>query len=210
MGHSQEVLTILGSYVLGCFCAGYYLVRWYRGTDIRDHGSRSVGARNVGRVLGVSGFALTLAADVGKGVAAVAIAQHLQFGRWAVMSAMLAVTVGHVWPAQLRFRGGKGVATSLGALLTFDYPLLIGFLLIFGVAFATLRRFTLSGLFAFAMLPLAAMVLGRTETVTSAVLLLALIVLIAHRPNIAAIATVQDDAGVAEAENRPAPRGIPQ
>src|ERR1035441_2499722 len=61
----------LAAYALGCFTTGYYLVRWRTGQDVREVGSGSVGARNVGRLLGRQGFLATMLCDFGKGMLAV-------------------------------------------------------------------------------------------------------------------------------------------
>ena len=121
----------LFSYLLGCFTTGYYLVRARLGRDIRALGSGSVGARNVGRVLGRLGFSVTLAGDFGKGAFVMWAAPHFTTDGRLLGLAMLAVVVGHIWPAQLRFHGGKGVATSLGALLLYDYHLAVAFAILF-------------------------------------------------------------------------------
>ena len=117
----QATGSVLGAYLLGCFAIGYYLVRARTGKDIREIESGSTGARNVGRVLGKPGFVLTAFGDFGKGVLAVWSAREWTNNNHLAALAMLAVVAGHLWPAQLRFRGGKGVATSFGALLVFDY-----------------------------------------------------------------------------------------
>ncbi len=107
----------LGAYVLGCFATGYYLVRARTGRDLREIESGNVGARNVGRVLGKSGFTLTVLGDLSKGALAVWFAaEFANHNRLAMALATLAVVVGHIWPAQLHFRGGKGVATSFGGV----------------------------------------------------------------------------------------------
>ncbi len=67
----KELLVILASYGLGCFCAAYYLTYFRLGDDIRKHGSGNVGARNAGRLLGPAGFAVALLGDMAKGAAAV-------------------------------------------------------------------------------------------------------------------------------------------
>src|SRR5260221_14562881 len=72
----NDLWTFLASYALGCFTAGYYLVRVLTRKDIRQIGSSSVGARNVGRVLGPIGFALVLFFDVTKGALAVAVTRY--------------------------------------------------------------------------------------------------------------------------------------
>ena len=111
----RDVLGIALAYGLGCLCAGYYIVRWRTGTDVRRIGSSSAGARNAGRVLGRWGFALVLTLDALKGVAAVWAACAIGLG-----GAAVAVVAGHVLPVQLGFRGGKGIAPSIGALLVYD------------------------------------------------------------------------------------------
>ncbi len=102
----RDVLGIALAYGLGCLCAGYYVVRWRTGADIRRIGSSSAGARNAGRVLGRWGFALVLALDALKGVAAVWAACAIGLG-----GAAVAVVAGHVVPVQLGFRAER--ASSL-------------------------------------------------------------------------------------------------
>ena len=68
----RATVWILVSYLIGCFTAGYYWMRWRTGQDIRRMGSGSVGARNVGRALGASGFTATFLLDAAKGALAVA------------------------------------------------------------------------------------------------------------------------------------------
>src|SRR5262245_30101708 len=122
------------AYALGCLTTGYYLVRLRLGLDLREVGSGTVGARNVSRVLGWPGFVLTVLGYVSIGALAVWGAEQFTTDGRLVALAMLCVVAGHVWPAQLRFHGGKGVATSLGALLVYDYHLAGAFLLAFVVA----------------------------------------------------------------------------
>src|SRR4051794_30300652 len=92
----------LGAYLLGCFTPGYYLVRLRTGQDIREEGSGSVGAKNVGRLLGWRGFMLTVFGDIGKGMLAVWATRRFTNSDGMAAIAMVAVAVGHVWPAQLR------------------------------------------------------------------------------------------------------------
>ena len=128
----QATGSVLGAYLLGCFAIGYYLVRARTGRDIREIGSGGTGARNAGRILGKSGFTLTALGDLSKGALAVWFAaEFASHNRTAMALAMLAVVVGHIWPAQLHFRGGKGVATSFGALLMFDYRVALTILVLF-------------------------------------------------------------------------------
>ncbi|HXT10040.1 MAG TPA: glycerol-3-phosphate acyltransferase [Candidatus Angelobacter sp.] len=173
------------AYLLGCFAAGYYLVRHRLGEDIRTLGSGSVGARNVGRILGKTGFLVTLLSDFGKGALAVWAARHFTTDERIVAVAMAAVVAGHIWPAQLRFHGGKGMATSLGALLVFDSKLALIYCVLFLGAFVLQWRTVLPGLFAMVSLPLVALFLGQDRMQVVLLTITNGFVLFAHRKNIA-------------------------
>ena len=108
------------AYLIGAFPAGLIVARLFKLGDLRRIGSGNIGATNVLRTGHKAAAALTLVLDGGKGAAAVAIAQR--FGPdMAVIAAGCAV-VGHVVPVWLLFRGGKGVATTLGVLLAIAWP----------------------------------------------------------------------------------------
>ncbi len=182
--YAKETLMLLVGYALGCFTSGYYLVRWRTGDDIRLIGSGSVGATNVGRVLGRPGFLLTVLGDFFKGLFAVWLARYFQLKPTGVMLVMIAVSAGHIWPVQLWFRGGKGVATSLGALMMFDSSIAFTFAALFLATCAVLRNFVLAGLLAFALTPLALFAADYSLDSVFGVSAMALLILIAHRRNI--------------------------
>jgi acyl phosphate:glycerol-3-phosphate acyltransferase len=180
------VLLALASYILGCFTAAYYLVLLRTGQDIRTMGSGTVGARNAGRVLGRAGFAATFAIDVAKGALAVAAARTLGAAPWAVMLVAVAVVAGHIWPAQLRFHGGKGLATALGAMLVYDYRVVVAVVLLGLLVYTVLRKVTLSVLAAIALTPLALFGLRWPAITVIGLLVLAALILLAHRQNLRA------------------------
>jgi glycerol-3-phosphate acyltransferase PlsY len=180
----KELTWVAASYCLGCFTSGYYWVRWRTGLDLRHHGSGTLGARNAGRVLGPMGFLTTFLLDFAKGALAVGVAKYLHLSGEAVVACMVAVVMGHTWPAQLRFQGGKGISASLGAIVACE-PFIAGILVtIFLPAFVLIRSFTLSGLLAFALAPLAVFLLGCGNEATAAISFLAMVVLLAHRRNL--------------------------
>jgi glycerol-3-phosphate acyltransferase PlsY len=185
---NQATWAFLCAYALGCFTTGYYLVRMRTAQDVRLMGSGSVGAKNVGRLLGWWGFLLTVIGDVAKGAIAVWVARHYSDDILVVSTAMVAVVMGHIWPVQLRCHGGKGIATLLGSLLIYDYRLVIAFLLLFAGPFAALRRTVLPGLFAISCLPLVALYLApdpsRSPGTVIGISVLAALVLVAHRKNL--------------------------
>ena len=89
----RELSWIMGSYFIGCFTAGYYWTRWRTGQDLREVGSGNVGARNVGRTLGKSGFTVTLLIDAAKGGLVVAVGVWLGLRPEAVVASIVAVVV---------------------------------------------------------------------------------------------------------------------
>jgi glycerol-3-phosphate acyltransferase PlsY len=181
---NQASSIAFAAYGLGCITTGYYLVKLWKGVDIRDLGSGSVGAKNVGRTLGWAGFFLTLLGDVSKGAFAVWGARHFTTDERIVAMAMIAVVAGHVWPVQLYFHGGKGIATSLGALLIFDGYLTTAFLILFALAFAFWHKMVLPGLFAFICLPLVSLYHGDDAPKAVLISILAGLVFVAHRKNL--------------------------
>lgn len=180
----EASLGAIGAYVLGCFTTGYYLVRALKGTDIRTVASGSVGARNVSRVLGKTGFILTTLGDVLKGALAIWAARRFFHDDRVALAAMLGVVAGHIWPVQLWFRGGKGVATSLGALAIYDWRLAIVYVAVFACVLLVVRKTILPGLFAFLCVPAAGFWWHRDFFELTALTLLAAMIWFAHRTNL--------------------------
>ena len=185
---SADILPALGwatvAYAIGCWATGYYLVRIRTGRDIREIGSGSTGARNVGRVLGRGGFWLTVLGDFAKGSLVVFAARHFTGNNQFAALAMLFVVVGHIWPAPLHWRGGKGVVTSGGAMVIYDMQLALAYGAAFALGFAFTRRTTFPGLAGFLVLPFVSFWLHHSPFETTVVAALAALILFAHRQNI--------------------------
>lgn len=179
-------MVVLTAYCVGCLTAGYYLVRLQTGADLRATHTGTVGARNAGRVLGRRGFALTFLLDAAKGAAAVALARAAGEQDWAA-AALAAVVTGHIWPAQLRFHGGKGLATALGAMLVFDWRVTLIVVGIAAVILAVARHFTLAGMLGTATAPVLAAAMGGTAVSVAGIATAAALVIRAHRANIRVI-----------------------
>lgn len=184
MNLKAEIGVVLTSYILGCLVVGYYLVRWKKGLDVRRVGSGSVGATNVGRVLGPAGFAITFCGDMSKGMAAVLLARSLSMPEWTVLTCVLGVTTGHIFPLQLGFRGGKGVAAAVGAITILDWRLVVVLLAPFVLLLICTRRFVLSGLGAILLLPLATLLVRHSPRDALWLTAPTLLILWAHRQNL--------------------------
>lgn len=154
------LILILGlSYLLGSIPFGYLLVRIFRGEDVRRSGSGNIGATNVSRKSPALGL-LTLLLDAAKGWAAIEIARHWSpFGQYELRqrellaAAALFAILGHMFPLWLKFRGGKGVATALGAFVSFEFLAVLWSFILFIVVLFIGRRISLGSLFMAALFP---------------------------------------------------------
>jgi len=147
------VVAIICAYLFGSFPAGYIAGRLRKGIDIREVGSRNMGAMNVFYKVGFAEGILVLAIDIGKGAAAVALARWLGVPMIAELFAGVAAVIGHSFPVFLRFRGGRGGATCIGIfafLMPWGIPV---YLAIFGLALLLTRYPTLSYSVAFLCFP---------------------------------------------------------
>jgi len=180
------------SYLMGSIPFGYLLVRFVTGEDVRSSGSGNIGAANVARKSPVLGVA-TLLLDAAKGLAAVFFTSLVFSGmhRHLVMTtAALFAVAGHLFPIWLKFRGGKGVATSFGAfaMLTPKTILcLVGLFLLLAVAF---RYVSLGSIAVAAAFPLLAWALGeyREPLELAIIAVVSVLVIWRHRQNIGRLA----------------------
>ncbi|HTR40187.1 MAG TPA: glycerol-3-phosphate acyltransferase [Pseudomonadales bacterium] len=174
------------AYFIGCFTTGYYLVRMRTGKDIREMGSGSAGARNVGRVLGKPGFFITVLGDFAKGYLAVFLAHKLAGNElFCAAMAVVGVVAGHLWPVQLKFHGGKGITTSMAALLAFNAAVAWTTAGLFVVVFIFARKTLLPAMFAFVCLPWTCWFFTRSDVATCVMTVLAATIVFAHRKNLA-------------------------
>ena len=137
--------AIIGAYLLGSIPTAYIIGKFRKGTDIRDVGSKNMGAMNVIYNVGFWWGALVLAIDIGKGVIAMFIAKVLNIPELAYYAVGVVVILGHNFPVFLKFRGGKGGATAVGVLSYLMFP--VGFLVglgTFGLLMLITRFPTLS------------------------------------------------------------------
>jgi|SRR5579863_144858 len=160
------LLILAVSYLLGSIPFGYLLVRIFRGEDVRRSGSGNIGATNVSRKSPVLG-GLTLVLDAAKGFAAVQIAAAVShFGPYdprlyrAMAAAALLAIIGHMFPVWLGFRGGKGVATALGAFLRLSWMAVLAMMVVFLVVVVISRRISLGSIVSAALFPVADWFLG--------------------------------------------------
>lgn len=125
-----QIIYLILSYLIGAIPFGFFLTKIFTKKDIRHYGSRNIGATNVARVAGKKLGLITLILDGGKGAIMVILAQSLfqNFPNIELFTILVAISAvfGHIFPIYLKFKGGKGVATTLATLLALN--LILGFL----------------------------------------------------------------------------------
>ncbi|HET7226535.1 MAG TPA: glycerol-3-phosphate 1-O-acyltransferase PlsY [Candidatus Eisenbacteria bacterium] len=185
------LLTVLAGYVAGSLPFGLWLGRALRGVDVRTLGSGNLGATNVYRTLGPAVGVPTLVLDVLKGALPVLLLPRLAFTRdfpggaeWCAIAAGIAAVLGHVFTFLAGFRGGKGVATSVGVMLGLAPAAFAVFLATFVAAVAITRFISVgSTLGALAFAVAVAVTRGvRTPTFVLACAL-AVVIIARHRDN---------------------------
>lgn len=126
---TQEVLLVVGGYLVGSVPTGVILSKLSGTTDVRQEGSGNIGATNVFRVSGAKLGIFTLLGDMAKGIIPVALALAVTDGGIWTAAVALATFLGHLFPVFLKFRGGKGVATACGIFLILS-PLALPFAIV--------------------------------------------------------------------------------
>jgi glycerol-3-phosphate acyltransferase PlsY len=187
-------VAVLGGYLAGSLPWGLWLGRLARGIDIREHGSRNLGATNVYRTLGPPLGLLTLALDIAKGALPVWVLPRLSWTgafpggpSWCAVTVAITAVLGHVFTCFAGFRGGKGVATTVGVLLALSPQAFLVFVAVFLVTLLVTRYVSLGsvlGALAFSA-SLAWLAPRRWHDPIFAVgVVLALVVLVRHRENL--------------------------
>ena len=175
------------AYLLGDIPFGYLLVKLTTGRDVRASGSGNIGATNVLRTTGRAAGVATLLLDMAKGYLAVWLEGRLTGGNVEWMSgAALAVMIGHSYPAFLRFRGGKAMASFVGAWLCLTPLPLAAVLVVFVVMAAWTRHISLGSIVGAGTFPLAVWLIAHPPaTVVVTAILSWTLILYRHRENIA-------------------------
>lgn len=180
----MKILLVIASYFLGAFPTGFLLVRRSSRKDIREIGSGSTGATNVLRYGGWKMAIPVMVVDLLKGFLPAFLAVNIFADRRLAVWALLAAVVGHCYPVYLRFRGGKGVATTVGGFLYLaPLPLLVslGLTLVMLLSFRYVSLATLSGLLA---LPFLVLLLTRENFLFWTGGLFFLLILFRHKENV--------------------------
>nr|WP_255807283.1 glycerol-3-phosphate 1-O-acyltransferase PlsY [Cohnella mopanensis] len=181
----NSIIAIVISYLLGSISFSILFARWLRKIDIRDHGSGNAGATNTLRVLGKGPAIAVFLLDIAKGSAAVLIGLWIgQNNDWVPVICGLAVIGGHNWPIYFRFKGGKGIASTVGALIVWAFlPTLIAGIL--AILIIVITRYVSLGSMIFAVcLPILFYFFDLEAPYIWGALVVAVLAVVRHRKNI--------------------------
>lgn len=196
------VALVALAYLIGSIPFSFLVVKLVAGKDVREHGSRNVGATNVARTAGRGPGIIALLLDIAKGYAVVALARWLvsrpewpfapglqpwesrEF--WVALAGLIAI-LGHMYPVWLRFHGGKGVATAAGVFLALDPVVMLGALLVFAIVLLAFRYVSLASIVTAAAIPVLFRFLGGGAPFWHIVFSIgiALLVIVKHHSNVA-------------------------
>ncbi|HSE92988.1 MAG TPA: glycerol-3-phosphate 1-O-acyltransferase PlsY [Methylomirabilota bacterium] len=177
--------ALAAAYLIGALPFGFLVARAWGIGDIRQHGSGNIGMTNVLRTAGRTPAILTLVGDVAKGYLAVAAGAAVAGGEPAATAASaVAAIVGNCWSIFLAFRGGKGVATGLGAFLNLAPLAVAPAALVWLLVTLSFRYVSLGSLMAAICVPLGAALLGYGAAKAAACAAGAAIVVLRHHENI--------------------------
>lgn len=180
----MDYLALIVCYLLGAIPFGVIVGKVTRGIDIRDYGSGNIGASNVLRTLGRGPAFAVFVLDTIKGTAAVVLCSALGMKPWLVVTGGVLSILGHSFSVFLRFRGGKGVATSLGIIIGLN-PIIAAvafgvWLLVVGVT----RIISVGSILAAASVPAMMLVWDKHREYQTVALVAALLIVVKHASNI--------------------------
>jgi len=179
----ESTWMLLSAYLLGSVPTGY-LLGSLSGVDIRQAGSGNIGATNVVRVVGWKTGLLTLLADAGKGFIPVFFSVKLGFSLRVSALTALAAFIGHLYPVFLKFKGGKGVATALGAFAGLA-PLATAVLILVFACVATVSRLiSLASLSVATLAPVVLWLFSYPQAFLWMSLVMGSLIIVRHRKNI--------------------------
>jgi glycerol-3-phosphate acyltransferase PlsY len=189
----QELLLICLAYILGSIPTALIVSRTFFGIDIRDYGSGNMGATNTFRVLGQRYGTLVMVVDILKGMAATGLYNFLPYyltNEWDRTNFMiglgLASVLGHVFPIFAQFRGGKGVATLFGMILTVQPVIALSCVGVFLIVLFLTRYVSLSSILAGLALPSCVLWIWNEDEIIYRIfaVLVAVLIILTHQKNI--------------------------
>ncbi|MBL7156688.1 MAG: glycerol-3-phosphate 1-O-acyltransferase PlsY [Candidatus Omnitrophica bacterium] len=187
------IMSLLLAYIIGSIPIGFIFGKVLKKIDIREHGSGNVGATNIFRVVGKVPGIIVLIIDMLKGAVCVAFLPEIFFNNtigiifgpelYKILIG-IAVISGHVWTIFLKFKGGKGVATTAGVLVILTPKALAGSAIVWGAVFAAFKIVSIASIAASILLPVFSVIFYRSIYLVLFTVLLSIVGTYKHKSNI--------------------------
>ncbi|NLV22360.1 MAG: glycerol-3-phosphate 1-O-acyltransferase PlsY [Syntrophomonadaceae bacterium] len=179
----EKIIVVIISYLLGSIPFAYIIIRLFKGIDIRKVGSGNVGSTNALRTAGKRAAIVALLGDALKGLVAAWLGMQVG-GEGLAAFCVAAVVIGHCWPVFLGFKGGKGVASTAGAVLYLMPKVFLFLLIVFIIIVLFSRYVSLASLSVAILLPLTVIFLSQPYSYLIMSIILMILVIYRHRENI--------------------------
>ncbi len=179
----EKIIVVIISYLLGSVPFAYIMIRLFKGIDIRKVGSGNVGSTNALRTAGKRVALAALLGDLLKGLAAAWIGLQTS-GEMLAAVCVLAAVIGHCWPVFIGFKGGKGMATTAGAILLLMPKVFLFLAIIFVLIVFFSRYVSLASVSVAVLLPLTALFFSQPGRYLLVSVILTVLVIYRHRENI--------------------------
>lgn len=180
----NHIYYFIGAYFIGNILTAYIFLKLLGKGNVHNQGSGNPGARNIGRLYGKKAFVITFLGDACKGSIVILIGKHLQFTELEVLAGLTLAVIGHIKPILFQFKGGKGVSTFIGGIITFEplvaLVIIIGFLLFYPLT----KSFTIAGLAAICLIPFSISYLYHSIELLWIVVIIIIILIFAHSENL--------------------------
>ena len=181
----NQLLIIVFAYLVGSISTGIIISRFFNLPDPRTMGSKNPGATNVMRTGNKKAAIFTLLGDLLKATFVLLIASNLGFDGYSIIFVSLAVLIGHIFPIYYKFRGGKGVATAVGILITLNFKLALIVVCIWIFVFLIFRYSSLAAIVASISAPLIGIFILNDQSLNNfTYVMVTSIILMTHQKNI--------------------------
>lgn len=178
------IFYYIGSYLIGNFLTGQLIVKLFHKANINEIGSGNPGARNAGRLYGKKAFLVTFLGDALKGSIVILVGGMFDFTETECLIGLTLAVIGHIKPIMFRFKGGKGISTYIGGIITFAPWLALIIIIGFLVTYPFTKSFTISGLISFCFIPFSVYYYHHSFETIMVLIALTAIIVIAHRDNL--------------------------
>ena len=180
----NHILYFIGSYLIGNILTAHIFIKVFGKGNVHNKGSGNPGARNIGRLYGKKGFIITFLGDAFKGSFVIILGRYLQLTEMEILIGLMLAVFGHIKPILFRFKGGKGISTFIGGIITFEPMLAIVIIIGFLLFYPFTKSFTIAGLASICLIPFSVSYFYQSIELLWILAVIIVILILAHSENL--------------------------